>query len=120
MAAHENRVSVRERLGQRTTERRVSNQHVRHSERVANLEDRDSLHEKRGRLEDRAERHVGYAEGDERRGMVVADGSDVGTQLIDLSVDEPLEIHRTFSGFEWIAVEAVFHDVVGVDELRSP
>src|ERR1700736_2798804 len=52
------------------------------------------------------------SEGNNFVGVIVRDGDDVGTRLIDRAMDRPLEIHRTTARIDRVAVEIVFHDVV--------
>ena len=67
----------------------------------------------------RLERLPGQAERNDLIGVIVHDRYDVGTRLIDRSVDRPLEIHGPPTLVDRVALKIVFHDVVELDELGA-
>lgn len=67
-------------------------QQVRVAELVGDIPLRDVGADGRGHVIDGPERHVGDAEGDDGRRVVVADGAHVGARLVDRAMDRPLDV----------------------------
>ena len=117
VAAHQRRGMVAKRIGEVMAERRIADQHVGHAGAFADFEDRNAETDEGRAVIHRLERHIGDAEGYQRRRVRVHDRDHIGALLVDLAVDVAFGEqgrHRQTVRIDRPAVEIEFNDVLAV------